>query len=238
MAGILATSRRGTEQDNRIALLPQREPQANEEAGIAGETAVVDLVDEPRFLPVPRPGPEAARPGRPLGRWLGRPEGRDGEIFGKSLASCSSGVGPRKVRGRNRRHRWVAMGRDKDKTGADGWTHLEEPPAGMPEAEYVRLAPLLAELAEWEAHIARTQAVNPDNPDVKGMAFCMDRIQGRIWQARELIEEKTPPALARQLGVSAQTIRNWCNDGKVEHWRRGKFYFVDVRSAREYAKAL
>lgn len=130
------------------------------------------------------------------------------------------------------------MGRDKDKTGADGWTHLEEPPAGMPEAEYVRLAPLLAELAEWEAHIARTQAINPDSPEAKGMAFCVERIRRRIWEALELIREATPQVLARMLGVSAQTIRNWCNDGKVKHRRRGKFYLVDVKSAREYAAAL
>lgn len=120
--------------------------------------------------------------------------------------------------------------------GGGGWSPLREVPAGNPEGEYTRLAPLLEELTELEAHIARTVAVNPSNVEVAGMRFAVERIRRRIWEGSVLIDEATPKVLARQLDVTPETIRNWCNDPDVpvRHRRVGRHYYVDVRSVRDY----
>ena len=120
------------------------------------------------------------------------------------------------------------------KGGANGWSPATESPAGAPEAEFVRLAPLFEELAEIQAHVDRIRAYNPTSAEAGAMEFVLMRIRARIWEGLELIEEATPQVLAAQLGVSAQTIRNWCDAG-LQHRRRGRNYFVDVRAAREYA---
>ncbi len=121
------------------------------------------------------------------------------------------------------------------KGGANGWTPVAEPPMGAPEVEFLRLGPLLEELAEIQAHVDRTRAVNPGSVEARAMEFSVKRIRARIWEGLERIEEATPQVLAAQLGVTAQTIRNWCDEGHVRYRRRGRHYLVDVRSAREYA---
>jgi hypothetical protein len=131
------------------------------------------------------------------------------------------------------------MARDagENGTGTLGWTPLAEAPAGAPQEESTRIAPLLAELAELEAHIARSRAVNPDNDEVRGMEFVVKRIRARIWEGVEYEVEAAPDILALQLGVSAQTIRNWCRDPRsgVRSRRLGTRFLVDVQSARRYA---
>lgn len=127
--------------------------------------------------------------------------------------------------------------RGRQRINSGGWSPLPEAPAGDPEADYVRLAPLLEEFREIQAYIDRTLAVNPDNVEVKGMIFVARRLRRRIWEALNEIDEATPQVLGPMLAVSEQTIRNWCNDPSVpvRHRRKGSRYLVDVQSARDYA---
>jgi len=129
----------------------------------------------------------------------------------------------------------MAQDHETDRTAGGGWTPLPEPPAGLPEAEFTRIRPLGHELEELGDHIARTLARSPENEEAKAMRFVIERIRRRIWEGTAVIEEATPQALARQLGVSAQTIRNWCVADKVRYRRQGTHYYVDVASARSYA---
>lgn len=118
-----------------------------------------------------------------------------------------------------------------------GWTPLPEPPAGLPEEGMIRLGPLREELAEIEACLAWVLPPESDSTKAKIMEWMAERIRRRIWQGVQTIEEAAPEVVADRLGVSGQTIRNWCRDGHVKHRRVGPKYVVDVRSAYDYAAA-
>lgn len=194
------------------------------------------------------PFPDCSRPQkvpRP-GLILYRPEpspavcrGDSTPDFGRSLVHrvvVKSGFGKPEAR-TTKAVAAMAQETAKRNGGANGWTPVAEPPAGVPEQEFVRLGPLLEELTEIQRHVDRIRAYNATSEEAGAMEFVVKRIRARIWEGLDLIEEATPQVLAAQLGVSDQTIRNWCDEGHIQYRRRGRAYLVDVRSTREYAAA-
>jgi hypothetical protein len=134
-------------------------------------------------------------------------------------------------------HTPAVMAANEEIRTAGGWTRLEEPPAGFPDAETVRLTPLREELEEMERWARQTQAMNGDSPEAKALLFLVDRLRKRVWEAASYRRELSPLALAKHVGgaVTDDTVRLWCQAGHVKHRRTGSGrYFVDVDSALNY----
>lgn len=122
-------------------------------------------------------------------------------------------------------------------TDIPGFTELEAPPEGMPERQRVRLTPLVEELRQIKRCIEFLHALDAEDPKLKVLQFMAERLRKRIWEAADEAEEKTPPAMAKLVGVTPDTIRNWCDDGHVRHRKTdSNRYHVDVESCLEYAE--
>lgn len=108
-------------------------------------------------------------------------------------------------------------------------------PAGYPDADRIRLQPLLAALEKLKEMAASHREIDSDSLTAKTLQFSALQFRAALWEGAKVKEEKTPEQLGTLLGVSADTVRYWCRQDHVRYRQtKSGRYYVDVQSALEY----
>ncbi len=118
-----------------------------------------------------------------------------------------------------------------------GQTPSKDPDA-YPDVERVRLAPIVAELEALSRHAARAIELDGSDPRALVLQAAVSRVRLVLWDAAVVVDEVSPAALAKELGLSPDTIRLWFRQNRVRGRRRGTRILVDRESALRYAGTL
>lgn len=107
-----------------------------------------------------------------------------------------------------------------------------------PDVERVCLAPIVAELDDLDRHAARALEFDEDDPRARVLQAAVSRIRRALWDAAVVVDEVSPTAVARELGLSPDAVRYWVRKGRVRSRRKGSRILVDRESALRYAQSL
>ena len=107
-----------------------------------------------------------------------------------------------------------------------------------PGVERVWLAPIAQELENISRHAAAALEFDERDPRALMLQAVVERIRSVLWAAAVVVDEVSPTAAAKEVGLSPDTIRHWFRTGRVRGRRRGTRILVDRESVLRFVGTL